>query len=439
MNGAASIAARPAAAKLDGMKVHVRWLLEELPELQRDGVLDADAAQRLRERYRPLLQAAGAGRLLFPLLGTVLIALGIVLLVAHNWDRFDRTLRLTLAFTPLLAGQLACAWTLWRARTSALWREASAAFTVLAFAAALALVGQIYHFPGDLDRYLLTCALVALPLACALDAVLAAALCAAALAGWSWAAPDTGPSGFVVAGLFVPLLALAWHRQRRAPSSLSTVALLGLLAPAFFFAILGSLPNVPRLGLWWLAEFGAILLLLPAPAAAAPWRDPLRSWGGGAVVVAALIGSFPDIWRGWSWYLRPDQLPLGWGLLVLGLALLAVLAWRTWRSGASTAPLWALPALLMALVAATDSRPFAVALALLLSAWVLLTGIALIRSGLRDHDAGRASRGLAMVALLVMLRFVDNEWSFTLRGIAFVLTGVVFVATHLWLRRQVHA
>ena len=75
----------------------------------------------------------------------------------------------------------------------------------------------------------------------------------------------------------------------------------------------------------------------------------------------------------------------------------------------------------------------------ILLAWLLLAGIVQIRSGLRDHDGARATRGLMLIAALVMLRFIDNEWSFTLRGIAFVLTGVSFVAAHLWLRRQVRA
>jgi uncharacterized membrane protein len=417
------------------MKGHVRWLLDELPRLQRDGLLDAGSAERLRGHYAPLAAGGSVGRVLFPLLGVVLIALGVILLVAHNWDQFGRPLRLALAFAPLLLGQIACAWTLWRARESALWREGSAAFTALAFAAALALVGQIYHFPGDLDRFLLSCVLVALPLVYALNAGLAASLCALALAGWAWAVPGQGLSVFAVAGAFALLLPLAWRQQRAAPQAPATVWLLLVLVPAFFVAVLAAMPNVPRLGLWWLAQFGAILLLLPAGAAFS-WRQPVRGWGGVAVTVAALVGSFPDVWRGWFWTLRPEQLPQVWAFLVLGMALLAVLAWRAWQSGSREALLWTLPALLMALVAATDSRPLAVALALLLSAWLLLAGIALIRGGLREQDAGRATRGLALIALLVMLRFVDNEWSFTLRGIAFVLTGAAFVAAHLWLRRQ---
>lgn len=422
------------------MKAHIRWLLDELPQLQRDGVLDAATVQRLQARYASIAAAGGWGRVLFPLLGTVLIALGIVLLVAHNWDQFGRSLRVMLAFSPLLAGQLACAWTLSRARDSLLWREASAAFTALAFAAALALVGQIYHFPGDLDRYLLSCALLALPLVYALDAVLAAVLCALALGGWAWAAPGDGPSVFAVAGLFALLLPLAWQRLRRDPQALGTAWLLAVLAPAFFIAVLSAMQRLPGLWLWWLAGFGAMLSLLPAPLVSSSlWRRPLRSWGGVAVALAALIGSVPDVWRDGLGLSPAEHLPQAWAFLVLGMALLAVLGWRAWRRGERSALLHAVPACVTTLAVLAGDRAPAVVLALLFSAWLLLAGIAAIRSGLREQDAGRATRGLALIAALVMLRFIDNEWSFTLRGIAFVLTGAAFVATHLWLRRRVRA
>ncbi len=385
-----------------------------------------------------MLVAGSPARVLFPLLGLLLIALGMILLVAHNWDQLDRTLRLTLAFTPLLCGQLACLWTGWRARDVLLWREASAACTVLAFAAALALVGQIYHFPGDLDRFLLSSVLVTLPLVYALNAALAASLCALALAAWAWAVPGPGPSVFAVAGAFALLLPLVWRRLRQPTPEPGTAWLLWVSVPALFVAVLAALPLLPRLGLWWLALFGAILTLLPNSAlGAASQRPALQPLGAAAVVVAALIGSFPDVWHGTPWTLWPEQLPLALTFLALGMALLAVLAWRAFQRGAVDLLLWPLPPLLMALVTLTDSQPRMLAAALLLNAWLLLAGTVLIRGGLRDQDAARATRGLLLIALLVLLRFIDSQWSFTLRGIAFVLTGAAFVAAHLWLRHRV--
>lgn len=423
------------------MNAHADWLLHELPRLVERGVLDAAAAERLRVHYVGAAAQPGFwGRVLFPVLGALLIGLGVVLLVAHNWDQLARSLRLGVAFTPLLLGQLACAWTLLRAASSRAWREASAAFTALAFAAALALVGQIYHFPGDLDRYLLTCSLVALPLVYLLDASVVAALCAAGFAGWAFASPDRGTSLFAVVGLFALLAPHVWQLARREPQGLRLSLVLAALIPLFFAATLDGLPHLARLSLWWFAQFGAILVMAELQRAGSVlplWRRPLAVYGGSATIVAALIGSFPDNWRDWSWSLRPEQLPQAWVFLGAGLALLAVLTWRAWQRGDRLSALQAFPALLMALVASGDSRPLAVVLALLLSVYVLVLGLALIRHGMQTRQTGTATRGLFLITLLVLLRFVDTEWSFTARGLAFMLIGVAFLAVNLWLRRRV--
>lgn len=424
------------------MKTQARWFLQELPQLIEAGVLDAATAERLRGYYSSVVSARGFwGRLLFPLLGAVLIGLGLILLIAHNWDQWSKAARLGVAFVPLLLGQLACMWALIKAAESRVWREASAAFTALAFAAALALVGQIYHFPGDLDRYLLSCALVALPLVYLLDASLLAVLCAAGLLGWAMTAPDRQASVWPVVGLFALLVPHVLRRLRTSAESLRLSLLLAGLLPAFFAASFVALPDLPRLGLWWLAQFGALLVVADAMrnAPGQPlWRRPLALYGGVATTVAALIGSFSDVWREWSW-LQPTQLPDAWLFLVAGLVLLVVMTWRLWARGDRMSALYAFPALLMAVVAGIESRALAVLLALLLSGYVLLLGLMTIRSGLHQHDSPRVTRGLGLIALLVVMRFVDTEWSFTARGVAFVLAGAAFMAAHAWLRRRVRA
>lgn len=425
------------------MKAHTDWLVRELPRLVDAGVVDAPAAERLRAHYAAAAGTQGFwGRVLFPVLGALLVGLGILLLVAHNWDQLSRGARLALAFAPLLAGQLACSWTLLRAPTSRAWREGSAAFTALAFAAALALVSQIYHLPGDLDRYLLTCSLIALPLVYVLDASLVAVLCAAGFSGWAFASPDRGTSLFTIVGLFALLAPHVWGQARREPQGLRLSLLLAALVPLFFAAVLDGLPHLPRLGLWWLAELGAILVTVEAlrvRAALPLWRCPLALYGGSATALAALIGSFPDVWRDGWWALSQQQLPQAWALLGAGLALLAVLAWRAWQRGNRLSAVQAFPALLISVVATTDSRPLAVMLALLLSAYLLALGLALIRHGIQARETGLATRGLFLITLLVLLRFVDTEWSFTARGVAFVLIGTLFIAANLRLRRRVLA
>ena len=240
------------------------WLLEQLPALVREGILDADSAERLRARYAMAANGGGVSRVLLATLGAVLVGLGLILLAAHNWGDWSRATRLTASLAPMLVAQVGVFTLLRWPAVAGVWREPVAAFAVLAFALALAMVGQIFHLPGDLDRYLLTCAALALPLVYLLHASLAAALYALALLGA--VAADGVPSGHPLAvvaayALLVPHLLRLWREDA---AGARFVLLSTLLIPLLFANVLLSLPNVPRLGLWWLAGFGALLVLLDA-------------------------------------------------------------------------------------------------------------------------------------------------------------------------------
>ncbi|MEX1133118.1 MAG: DUF2157 domain-containing protein, partial [Flavobacteriales bacterium] len=72
-------------------------LSEALPELQREGLLSAEQAARIQKHYATSSEEGGNRMLLlFGILGALLIGLGIILVVAHNWDELSRTLRTVL-------------------------------------------------------------------------------------------------------------------------------------------------------------------------------------------------------------------------------------------------------------------------------------------------------------------------------------------------------
>jgi hypothetical protein len=133
---------------------NVRWLLGELPTLLENGVIDGAAAERLRRHYE---SAAGPSRnwalTIFGILGGTLVGLGIILLLAHNWADLSRAGRATaLAFARW--SPRSC----WRCGFSAPARspppgaKASACSGRSPSGAAIALVAQTYHIPGDAGR-----------------------------------------------------------------------------------------------------------------------------------------------------------------------------------------------------------------------------------------------------------------------------------------------
>ncbi len=425
------------------------WLISELPALERAGVIDAHTAQRLRAHYASRPAGAVWTRWLFPVLGALLIGLGILLLVAHNWDGLARSLRVLLAFTPLALGQLACVFVLRRHAASAGARDAAAVLTALGFAAALALVGQIFHFPGDLEAYLLSCALAALPLVYLMRSAAVAVLYAAALLGWSAAVASLQRHPLAVVGwytLLLPFLLLmpaAWRGPWRGGLMLSA------LVPLFFVAVMLSFPSVPRLGVLWATAFGAVLVWLQRRDAASAGTGgddagvavgiAVPAWGYAGVAIASLIGTVPEIWRGWFWYLGPVDAVEAWVVVAAMLVAVFAAAWWALRHRDILLLTMCAPAWVMAAVALIDTRDIAVGLSLVFNLLTLAIGLLTVRDGVAVRRLDRVNAGMLVLLALVALRFFDNDWSFTIRGVAFVVVGSGFLLTHAWLRRQVRA
>lgn len=421
------------------MRTGPEWLKAELPELQRRGLLDAATAERLLQHYaEPAaatpVSAVGRSQVLTAVLGALLVGLGLVLLVAHNWEGWPRGLRVAVSFSPLLLAQGLGAWVLLRRREDVAWTEGVAVFLLAAFAAALALVGQLYHFPADLGRYLLSLALIGLPLVYLFRASLVAALVAAAGFGWTLASPER-PDPAAVLLLFTALLP---HALAAPATGLRRRLLAESLPPLAALSLLVTLFDAERLALLWVLTLLGLLWLRYPPQQAQDWRQPLPRYGFGGVMLAALAMSGLGAWDAPPATL--DAVGLSQGLLVaaFGLALVGM-AVAALRRGDALAAAGALPALAFALGTAVDLRPLAVLPALLFNAYVLAMGVALVRTGLAQSRLRLAQSGVALLALLILLRFFDSGLPFSLRGLAFILVGGGFLAASVWLRRQLRA
>lgn len=424
------------------MAKNAAWLLAELPELERAGVVDAATAARLRAHYAdapersPVLGVSA-------ILGALLVGLGVILLVAHNWDAWGHGTRLFVTALPLAAAQLACWWTLARRADSRVWREGAAVFSALAFAAALALVGQIFQFGGDLDRYLLSCALIALPLVYALDASLLAVLVGGGFLGWVLSQNNGAREPLLVLLAYASLLPHAVMVYRREPRSLRSVMLIGWLVPLLFVALTVSVLEVHSLAALWVSSCALLLILLDDALGGrgSVVRRPLRAYGELGWALVALAATFPEFWnqRLGGWFVLTSNGALWhagvvpWLVLMVDVALVArAVLQRRWLLAAMALP--------VAVIVFAQLWPLApLPVALLFNAYVLAMGVALISSGVQERALRVISSGLTLIAVLVLLRFFGSEWPFVIRGVAFVSVGLGFLAAHAWLRRKVHA
>ena len=197
----------------------VRWLRAELPTLVSSGTISDENAKAIERYYEA---SAGGGRktgvVLLAAVGSILVAAGIVLLIAHNWDEFSRPVRSVIAFLPLLAAQALSVFVLMRRNESKAWRECAAIFNVATIGTAVSLVSQTYQITGSLANFIFVWLLLSIPLVYLMRTTLGAVAYLIGTIFWLFArneGRDLNPLYFwMLLLLIIPYFGALYHRIR---------------------------------------------------------------------------------------------------------------------------------------------------------------------------------------------------------------------------------
>jgi uncharacterized membrane protein len=416
-------------------------LLDSLPHLVEKGLILPEQADRIKAHYSSTQNSSGDRLLLLSsIVGALLIGLGLILVVAHNWEDLGRGTRTFFAFLPLLIGQALVLFALLRKNVDRGWREGSSIFLLLAVGACIALISQIYHIPGELDSFLFTWALLVVPLLYVPRSAISFMLYLALITGYGL----TYKWGDLMFGevrspyLFLALLAIA------IPHYLHEARTRGRSTGFFWSSIFLALSIAIGSQLFWLeghieiilavAGMAAAFILLPRLLNDPTLRlGPFRFFGSLAMIGLLIFGSYADVWdvfdHGNS--LRMDLLPLIIQLFIG--AMVYILTFRK-RSFIFEDPL--AESAIVLIVAYLISFASAELAALLVNLWMLFIGIQYVRSGTRQDSLWRLNLGLALIGSVILLRFFDLDINDALKGVVFILIGIGFLGFNVRLIRS---
>ena len=426
----------------------------QLDELLENGVIDHATAERIAAYYRARQDGTKSNRLLtiFGILGALLVGLGIMLILAHNWDQLPRAAKTILAFVPLLIGQGLVAFTLLRRPERVGWREASGTFLTLAVGASISLVSQIYNIPGEIESFMLTWVVLSLPLVWLLRSSMVALLC---WLGLTIYALMTGfdHDGWMLLWYWVLILPLFWHYRtllRETPA--------GNFTFLHHWMIPVSIALVLNTGVWGRGEvllilvysglFGAYYLIGNHPyfRRCPVWSNGYKIIGWIGTLVGLLVFSFRMPWEAIAdksdeLFLHLFTTPAGWlALLVNGLA-----GWLLWRLHQrqlvrpQMQPVAYVFGVLFLLFLVGNLSP--VLGMIICNLLVLGLGLLRIRRGIEEEHLLGLNLGLGIIAILIICRFFDENLPFVVRGGLFFVVGIgFFVANYQMLKkRQRHA
>jgi len=422
----------------------------ELTGLVEAGVLSEFYAESLREHY---LQEGGGSkrvtaRTVCGILGALLLGGGVILLFGHNWNGLSRSVRTGLSLAPLVVTQALGLWVLLAGITARAWREPVAGLNSLAAAAAIALIGQTYHIPGDLTGFLLIWMLMTLPLVYLFQAVLPALIYLAGITAWGASSLHDGgtslPFWLLYAAVLPFVVPMLCRRRFTATGAVLGWAL--CLQSAWIGAVLErGLPGgwiVVYTGLFALLNLIGAYGFAEAPSV---WFNPFSIVGRVGTVLAAMLLTYEWPWRFSRWHDLRGRASLteagAWVdaliALVVVTAVVVLLVKLVRRGEPWLVPMGVAPAVAVVGVAAVSATGTEAASMVLFNGYVFAIGLTGLIQGVRERRTGLVNAGMGVLSVLLLLRFFDSEIPMLARGVLFVLLGAGFLAVNMKQRSRV--
>jgi len=435
------------------------WLRGEISAWVADGTVDAETGRRLRERYPATGEADARKALLtvFAVIGVSLVLLGVIVIMAFNWDELPRLGRVAIAFAPLALSYGLAVFAFLRRGDRPAWREAACVAAILGFAACAGILSQIYHIRGEAEDLILLSVVLALPFVYALRSNAGTLVYLVALTAWTSLSQIHDGNSLLYWPLFAaiaPRLVLSLRKNRYS----STSAYLGWVVSLCLFVGLGVSLEKALPGLWIVAYallFACLRLTGSLAFDDAPTNgaNPYGSTGflGTYILGFMLTYSWPWSSIGWAHYRGAvsgvqqgaalvDYLIAGGLLSCMGVLVTLLMRKRKFAPLAEAA-FAAIAVICYLLASAMPEEDF---LALLLihlffNAALLGAGVFHILRGYASGRLGIVNLGTLILCVLICLRFVFVEGfleNMIVRGIVFMCLGAGFLAVNLALSRK---
>ncbi|NOU60070.1 DUF2157 domain-containing protein [Marinifilum caeruleilacunae] len=418
---------------------------KEIPKLVEAKVISQSTADDILTYYANQKQPT-QNRLLsiFGTLGAIMVGLGIILIIAHNWDQFPRSIKATFAILPLVIGQFACGFTLLRKQTSQSWREASSAFLFFAIGSCISLISQIYNIPGQLGSFLFIWMILYLPIPFLMRSSVGSILFIVgslfyALNIGYWEYPNTIPYWYI---LFIAASILFYLIQKKENPAGNSVAIHSWLIPLSITICLRAFSKNHEeiMFLAYMSLFGVFASIGKQVSFSqlTPASNGFKiiAWLGSIIVL--LILSFDAVWidirrNSYEFPTLLQSTEVYATILLTTIALiLAKINWTKSKAGFSESLFFVL--LLIYITASHTSFAY-----ILVNLLVFAFGIVTIVSGNREQNLGILNSGLVIITALIICRFFDTDLSFVLRGILFLSIGFgFFIANYQLLKKRKH-
>ena len=414
---------------------------QQINELLENNIITPEVARDITNYFQNKQQAASKLPIIFGIFGALLGGLGIILLIGHNWDDFTTTTKTILAFIPLLIGQLASGYTLLKRPESIAWRESSGAFLFCGVGASIALISQIYHIPGNFNNFILTWMLVCLPLVYLLKSSLVSLLYLIGITVYNVNVGYVDNQNIDNYWYWLLLLAIAPHYFnliQKQPSGNFTVFHHWFIGITLLINLGTFNEKSEELIFITYGIFIALLYLIGKT----KYVNNLKIISNSYLTIGKLGGlyflytaSFRFIWKELA--IKNSEADVLLIVVTTTLFILAGIVFNYIRKKEKQEPLtlfhynFLVIALLFLLAQISIIATVVVA-----NLYILILGLQEIQKGNKTNSLARLNFGILIIAILTGCRFFDENMTFVVRGVMFIIVGFGFFALNYYLLKK---
>lgn len=420
-----------------------KHILKELPELVRANVITEQTAEKIQVYYKEKNISPPENKmiLVFAVLGAALVGMGLILIIAHNWDDFSKLTKTVLSFVPLVTGQLVCGYVLLSKKGGKAWREGAAVFLTFAVGAVIALVAQIYHLHGDFRGFMLTWIMLCLPLVYIMQSSMTSLLYIIGITIYAWAGNWLHGSAYSYWLLLFLILPHYYQLYKNSPNSNFTTFHHWFLSLSIVDVMATFIQGEEEWGIvTYISLFGLLYLIGNSRlfTGIKLRNNAYLVVGALGTVVLLMFLSFDWYWDDLSRHTLTFTSEAFVFTAVISVLSFAMLCYQLYsrKSQILTHIRFMEVAFILFIVTFIVGSYLPNTAIVFVNIMLFFLGVSAVRKGAINNHLGVLNYGLLVIAALVTCRFFDRDISFILRGVLFMLVGAGFFFANYWIIKK---
>ena len=419
-----------------------KWLNNEMDAWQEAGLIDGSTAEKIKAYYEEKF-CEEQGRLgpILGVIGIILIGLGIVSILARNWSYFDRLTKSVLSLLPFLIGSLGGMIVI-KKNIGGWLKEAAALFTIIGILTAVLMNGQIYHVTTEEWVLVFTIAILSLPLvflyqsAAALAAYLAISSTCLFMTDLTALGIKVG-LGILLIGGGIPYAARCFKRSKQ---SIETIWVNIFLAVAGFAFVSSLGANGVLLRELYMIYFILLISLdeLLYEKEMALSLKPFAAIGHLGLYITLFVLTFRGFWKYIDMQWTDWQYTVIIAVLLITVLLVTIQGIRVKKAFNIRLLICFGAIMVMVLFRLTGltNSGFTDFLFIFFNLVFAVLAVSLLREGILKNSISVINAGLVLTAALIVARFFDSEISFLIKGIVFIICGLIFLLINYYLAKK---